>query len=111
MMLTRDFKEMVAERAKRDPAFARALLDEAATLFLSGEPWTAYLMLHDFTKVGRPASVRRRSFRKTVSRYLMAHQGRVVVNAETFNRGYRTSAANPYLSWLPTYWGSGCSTS
>src|SRR3546814_5492876 len=32
--LTRDFKETVKERAARDPAFAKAMLDEAATAFL-----------------------------------------------------------------------------
>jgi DNA-binding phage protein len=47
MALTRDFKETVAERLKRDPAFARALLDEAATLFLNGDPNTARLVLRD----------------------------------------------------------------
>jgi DNA-binding phage protein len=31
----------------RDPEFARALLDEAATLFLNGEPDTARLILRD----------------------------------------------------------------
>ena len=47
MALTRDFKQTVVERAQRDPAFARALLDEAATLFLNGEPHTARLILRD----------------------------------------------------------------
>ncbi len=32
MALTRSFKQIIAERAQRDPAFAQALLDEAATL-------------------------------------------------------------------------------
>jgi DNA-binding phage protein len=47
MALTRDFKQTVVERVKRDPAFAKALLDEAATLFLNGEPDTARLLLRD----------------------------------------------------------------
>lgn len=47
MTLTRDFKQTVIERVQRDPAFAKALLDEAATLFLSGEPDTARLILRD----------------------------------------------------------------
>jgi DNA-binding phage protein len=47
MALTRDFKQTVVERAQRDSAFARALLDEAATLFLNGEPHTARLILRD----------------------------------------------------------------
>lgn len=47
MALTRDFKQTVQERVQREPAFAKALLDEAATLFLNGEPETARLMLRD----------------------------------------------------------------
>ncbi len=47
MVLTRDFKQTVVERINRDPAFAQALLDEAATLFLNGEPETARLILRD----------------------------------------------------------------
>ncbi|MHB8743440.1 MAG: helix-turn-helix domain-containing transcriptional regulator [Sulfuricaulis sp.] len=47
MALTRDFKETVVARVKRDPAFAQALLDEALTLFLNGEPDTAKLILRD----------------------------------------------------------------
>jgi len=47
MALTRNFKQTVVERVKRDPKFAKALLDEAATLFLSGEPETARLILRD----------------------------------------------------------------
>lgn len=35
------------ERAKRDPAFAKILLDEAISLFLNGEPDTARLILRD----------------------------------------------------------------
>jgi hypothetical protein len=45
--LTRGFKLTMLERVQRDPAFARAMLDEAATLFLSGEPRTARLILRD----------------------------------------------------------------
>jgi DNA-binding phage protein len=45
--LTRAFKQTVVERVQRDPAFAKALLDEAATLFLNGEPHTARLILRD----------------------------------------------------------------
>ncbi len=47
MALTRSFKHTVVERVQRDPAFAKALLDEAATLFLNGEPETARLILRD----------------------------------------------------------------
>jgi DNA-binding phage protein len=47
MALTRDFKETVGGRVARDPRFARAMLDEAVTLFLNGEPEIARLMLRD----------------------------------------------------------------
>ena len=47
MALTREFKRTVVERVRRDPAFAKALLDEAATLFLNGEANAARLVLRD----------------------------------------------------------------
>ena len=47
MALTRNFKQTVIERVERDPEFAKALLDEAATLFLSDEPETARLILRN----------------------------------------------------------------
>lgn len=47
MALTRDFKETIVARVKRDPAFVRALLDEASSLFLNGDPETARLILRD----------------------------------------------------------------
>ena len=47
MALTRSFKKTIVARIERDPAFAKALLDEAATLFLSDEPETARVILRD----------------------------------------------------------------
>lgn len=47
MALTRDFRETVVVRVRRDQAFAQALLDEAITLFVNGEPDTAKLILRD----------------------------------------------------------------
>jgi DNA-binding phage protein len=47
MAVRRDFKKTVAARVRRDPKFAKALLDEAATLFLNGEPDPARLILRD----------------------------------------------------------------
>jgi DNA-binding phage protein len=47
MELTRDFREPIVRRVRRDPDFAKALLDEAATLFLNGEPQMARLILRD----------------------------------------------------------------
>jgi DNA-binding phage protein len=45
--LTRDSRQTVIARVKRDPALAKSLLDEAATLFLNGEPDVARLVLRD----------------------------------------------------------------
>ena len=47
MGLTREFRQTVVDRVEREPAFAQALLDEAATLFLNGEPEMARLILRD----------------------------------------------------------------
>ena len=49
MALTRDFKETVNARVQRDSEFTIALLDEAISLFLNGEPETARLILRDIT--------------------------------------------------------------
>lgn len=47
MAMTRDSRRTVVERVNRDTTFAKALLDEALTLFLNGEPETARLVLRD----------------------------------------------------------------
>ena len=47
MALTRDFKSSIVSRVQSDPAFAQALLDEALTLLLNGDPDTAKLILRD----------------------------------------------------------------
>jgi hypothetical protein len=47
MALTRDFRQTVEERVRRDPAFARALRGEAATLLLNGEADSAPLVMRD----------------------------------------------------------------
>lgn len=47
MALTRHFRETIVDRVARDPEFAKALLDEAATLFLNGEPDAAKIVLRD----------------------------------------------------------------
>lgn len=48
MMLTRDFKQTVNPRVQRDSIFAIALLSEAVSLFLNGEPETVRLILKNF---------------------------------------------------------------
>lgn len=47
MTSTRDFKETVAARVRRDPEFVRALVDEAISLFKNGEAETAKQILTD----------------------------------------------------------------
>ena len=47
MPLTIDFKDTVNARIQKDPTFATALLNEAISLFLNGEPETARLILRD----------------------------------------------------------------
>jgi DNA-binding phage protein len=47
MIMTRDVKETVNERIQRDSEFAIALLDEAISLFLNGEPEIARIILRD----------------------------------------------------------------
>jgi DNA-binding phage protein len=43
----RDSSQTIKERIHREPEFAVALLDEAISLFLNGEPQTARLILRD----------------------------------------------------------------
>lgn len=45
--ITRDFKQTIQERVQTDKEFAVALLNEATSLFLNGEPETARLILRD----------------------------------------------------------------
>ena len=47
MALSRDYQETVNSRIERDPDFAKALLDEATSLFFNGEPETARLILRE----------------------------------------------------------------
>lgn len=51
--LTRDFKQTIIERVQRDPEFAKAFLDEAATLFANGETAAARCVLRDLVKANR----------------------------------------------------------
>jgi len=47
MTITQDYKITLNQRVENDPAFARALLDEAISLFLNGEADVARLVLRD----------------------------------------------------------------
>lgn len=48
MALTRDFKETIRARVKRDPGFRKALLREGIGNFLSGDVDTGKIILRDF---------------------------------------------------------------
>jgi hypothetical protein len=48
MALTRDFKETIRARVKRDPGFRKALLREGLENFLSGDVETGKIILRDF---------------------------------------------------------------
>jgi DNA-binding phage protein len=48
MPLTRDFKEIIQARARRDPAFRRALLLEAVDAMLAGDMETGKSVLRDY---------------------------------------------------------------
>ncbi len=47
MALTRDFRQTITARVQSEPAYARALLQQATCLLLQGEPHTAKLLLRD----------------------------------------------------------------
>ena len=47
MALSRSFRETVADRARRDPAFAAALVEEALQTMIEGDFETARTMLRD----------------------------------------------------------------
>jgi DNA-binding phage protein len=48
MALTRDFKETIQERARRDSAFREALLKEAVDALLAGDVETGKTVLRDY---------------------------------------------------------------
>jgi DNA-binding phage protein len=48
MALTRDFKETIRARVRRDPGFRKALLREGIKSFLSGDLDTGKIILRDF---------------------------------------------------------------
>ena len=48
MPLTRDFKETVQDRARRDPAFREALLEEGVECLLAGDVDAGKIVLRDY---------------------------------------------------------------
>lgn len=74
MALARDYKETINKRAKQDPEFAKALLDEALALFINGEPDVARLILRDlvnstigFEELARKTSKPNKSIQRMLS--------------------------------------------
>ena len=47
MVLTRDYKESIRERAERDPDFATSLIQEVLAAILEGDPETARIILRE----------------------------------------------------------------
>ena len=48
MALTRDFKETILKRARREPAFRRALLQEGIECFIMGDVQTGKELVRDY---------------------------------------------------------------
>ena len=48
MALTKDFKDTIQARAKRDPSFRKALLQEGVECLLAGDVDTGKAVLHDY---------------------------------------------------------------
>jgi DNA-binding phage protein len=74
MSITRNFKEAINTRVQREPEFAKALLHEAASLFLNGEPEIVRLILRDlvnattgFEKLANETSLPSKSLHRMLS--------------------------------------------
>ncbi len=86
MALTKNFKETVAARLQSDPRFAEAMLDEAVTLFVSGEPETAKLILRDLVNATLGFEMLAQQIDKPVKslhRMLSAHGNPTMTNLST----------------------------
>ena len=75
MALTRDYKQTVLARIKRDPKFARALYAEAMTAVLEGETEEGLSMLRDlvhaeitFKELARQTGFDEKSLHRMLSR-------------------------------------------
>ena len=77
MALTREYKQTVLERIKRDPKFARALYAEAVNSLLDGETEVGLSMLRDLVHAGitfKTLSERTGFGEKTLHR-MLSHRG------------------------------------
>lgn len=93
MTLTRDFKQTIIERVERDPAFAKALLDEAATLFPNGEAETARLILLDYIRQRQEAAEHDAWFRRQVQIGLESANAGDLVPADEVEARFATRRA------------------
>jgi len=100
MALTRNFKKTIVARVERDPGFARALLDEAATLFLSGDPATARLVLRDlvnstlgFEKLANVTAMPGKSLHRMLPIVASAATGKGQWHASADQQGHACDAA------------------
>lgn len=113
--LTRDVQDTTVARVRRDPAFAQALLAEAATLFLNGEADTARLVLRDLVDAtmgfgalaaatGKPAKSLHRMLSKSGNPTMdnlaailgvLRKKLRVEIQAHTVEAAYRAPALRP----------------
>lgn len=93
MALTRDFRQTIVERVRRDPKFSRSLLDEAATLFLKGEPEAARLLLRDLVN----ATVGFEALAETTNRPAKSLH-RILQGADPAEPG-RHRVGHRYLEW------------
>jgi hypothetical protein len=80
MQITRDYKETINERVQSDSDFAIALLDEAVTLFLNGEPDTARLILRDLINASLGFQTLAKETAKPSKSLGILQKGRKVVN-------------------------------
>ena len=55
MALTKDFKETIQDRARREAAFRESLLKEAVDALLSGAMETGKIVLRDYLRLRVPA--------------------------------------------------------
>ena len=53
MLLTKDFRETVRERAQRDPKFRRALLEEAMNSMMAGDVETRRSLMRNYINVDK----------------------------------------------------------
>ena len=74
MALTREFKELVVERVRRDPGFRKALLCEALNVCLEGDLATGKIVLRDlvnatigFEGLGRRLGIPSKSLHRMLS--------------------------------------------